>query len=530
MPLDKGTPGVITVVNNTFVGNTATSSGGGVSITLDNTTSKSNLYNNILWSNTSNYYGDDIIICDDCSEASTAGEVNLYNNDFSDFYSTCQNQTGCTPKTNQGSNKNQNPLFVNITDPDPNHWDVHLTSNSPCIDAGNGNAPNLPSTDFHGDARTLGSAPDMGGYESPSQYTLAVIVTGSGTVTKNPNKSTYNDGEQVTLMATPNSGYSFSSWSGDAGGSTNPLNVTMSGNKNITANFTQNPPTQFTLTVNVTGSGTVTKNPNKSTYNDGEQVTLTATPAAGYSFSNWSGDLSSTTNPTTITINGTKNVTANFIYSPPITLQSPFDGTHFAACSLYSLPFFSWTIGETYKGYEIQFSPDSGFGSIPVKIKTPSTQVTMTSINWKKIMMISGGGGGTVYWRVVGTRNNKPIFTSEVRSIFIEPPQPVGGPTISPMSKGSTPELFWQNNCNIKFKISFGNDTIFIKKTSYSFNIKNPNDNGGIFTKVLTSGQWKAIRKLVGDVSGSTIYWYVESWDGLGRYNKTEVMDFVLTD
>jgi hypothetical protein len=43
-------------------------------------------------------------------------------------------------------------------------------------------------------------------------------------------------------------------------------------------------------------------------------------------------------------------------------------------------------------------------------------------------------------------------------------------------------------------------------------------------------GQWKAIRKLVGDVSGLTIYWYVESWDGLGRYAKSEVMSFVMTD
>jgi hypothetical protein len=46
-------------------------------------------------------------------------------------------------------------------------------------------------------------------------------------------------------------------------------------------------------------------------------VTLTATPAAGYVFSNWSGsaDLSSTSaNPTTITMNAsTENVTANFV-------------------------------------------------------------------------------------------------------------------------------------------------------------------------------------------------------------------------
>ncbi len=39
-----------------------------------------------------------------------------------------------------------------------------------------------------------------------------------------------------------------------------------------------------------------------------------------------------------------------------------------------------------------------------------------------------------------------------------------------------------------------------------------------------------AIRKLVGDASGSTIYWKVESWDGLNRRAETSVMSFVLTD
>jgi len=42
--------------------------------------------------------------------------------------------------------------------------------------------------------------------------------------------------------------------------------------------------------------------------------------------------------------------------------------------------------------------------------------------------------------------------------------------------------------------------------------------------------QWTAVRKLVGDVSGSKIYWYVESWDGLNRNSKTGAMIFILTN
>ena len=212
---------------------------------------------------------------------------------------------------------------------------------------------------------------------------------------------------------------------------------------------------------------------------------------------------------------------------PAITLQSPSDNAPFGACSLYSPPTFSCTAGETFKGYEIQFSSDNSFSLTPVKVKTTTSEATITSSTWKRVLSIPGG---TVYWRVVGTRANRTKFISESRSIIIEPPQAVGNLNISFTSKGSLPELLWDNNCNTKFKVWFGSDEQFTKKKTFAFNITNPNDNEGEFMKVLTFGQWMAIRKLVGDVSGSTIYWYVESWDGLKRYNKTDVINFVLTD
>jgi len=68
-------------------------------------------------------------------------------------------------------------------------------------------------------------------------YTLTVNAT-NGTVAKNPDQVRYNHGSTVQLTATPNLGYTFTSWSGDATGSANPLTVTMNSNKNITANFT----------------------------------------------------------------------------------------------------------------------------------------------------------------------------------------------------------------------------------------------------------------------------------------------------
>jgi len=209
-----------------------------------------------------------------------------------------------------------------------------------------------------------------------------------------------------------------------------------------------------------------------------------------------------------------------------IVLQSPSDGESFGACSLSSPPAFSWT-GEGYKGYEVQFSVDQGFSSVSVKVKVTATQVVLSSATWKKVLMIPGSSGGAVYWRVLGSGTT---VKSGVRLFGVEAADAVGNPEISTTSKNSLPILSWDNNCGLKFKAWFGSDEIFTKKVSYAFSVKNPNDNEGLFSKGLTSGQWKAIRKLVNDAPGSTIFWYVESWDGLNRYSKTEPMNFILTD
>jgi uncharacterized repeat protein (TIGR02543 family) len=78
-----------------------------------------------------------------------------------------------------------------------------------------------------------------------TQYTLTTSVTpsGAGSATANPSQPGYPSGTQVVLTAAPNTGYTFSGWSGGASGTANPLTVTMTGNLSITANFTSLPGT-----------------------------------------------------------------------------------------------------------------------------------------------------------------------------------------------------------------------------------------------------------------------------------------------
>jgi agmatine deiminase len=72
-------------------------------------------------------------------------------------------------------------------------------------------------------------------------------------------------------------------------------------------------PPQYTLTTNTAGQGSINLDPPGGTYDSGTVVTLTATPDSGWQFDGWSGDLSGSTNPTTITMNSNKTVTATFI-------------------------------------------------------------------------------------------------------------------------------------------------------------------------------------------------------------------------
>jgi hypothetical protein len=139
-------------------------------------------------------------------------------------------------------------------------------------------------------------------------FTVTVNVIGSGAVTMDPSGGVYYGGTVVKLTAAPASGFIFTGWSGDLSGATNPASLMIAANKNITATFKA----VYKLTTNVVGSGTIALNPPDGLYEFDTVVTLAATPAEGYRFVEWSGNLSGAANPATIIMNANKNVTATF--------------------------------------------------------------------------------------------------------------------------------------------------------------------------------------------------------------------------
>jgi hypothetical protein len=73
-----------------------------------------------------------------------------------------------------------------------------------------------------------------------------VLSDGLGHVTLTPQTNRYPRGTNVTLLALPEPGQRFTGWSSDATGTNNPLTVTMTTSKVITAVFSRRP----TLIVN----------------------------------------------------------------------------------------------------------------------------------------------------------------------------------------------------------------------------------------------------------------------------------------
>jgi peptidoglycan/xylan/chitin deacetylase (PgdA/CDA1 family) len=86
-------------------------------------------------------------------------------------------------------------------------------------------------------------------------------------------------------------------------------------------------PTIYRLNFSADGDGSIRKNPDRPFYYSGNQVTLTAVPDPFYVFDSWSGDLTGTTNPNSITMDSDKTVTARFVFNGIDLLDDGFEDT-----------------------------------------------------------------------------------------------------------------------------------------------------------------------------------------------------------
>lgn len=171
-------------------------------------------------------------------------------------------------------------------------------------------------------------------------------------------------GQTYSFVAipTPGSNYQFDHWDlgGTNQGSTNPLqliaNASMNG-KTLTAVFTTIPPVQITMSIATSGNGSANLANGPHTFNVGDTVTFTASPAPNNTFVQWTlNGTIFTRNPADITITQSMNglaLTAVFrLTAIVLTVQADADGTVNPSGTL---------LLQVDQAYLFQATPDPGY-------------------------------------------------------------------------------------------------------------------------------------------------------------------------
>lgn len=140
--------------------------------------------------------------------------------------------------------------------------------------------------------------------------------------------------------------YVFHEWIGTGSGSysgpNNPAEITI--NEPITETATWKKYYKLSTSENPDDGGDISPPPPGAWYLSGNVANVSATVATGYDWIGWSGDLSGTTNPDNITMNGPKSVTANFEKKKQVTVTTSPQGLEFFVDGIsYTQPqSFTW--------------------------------------------------------------------------------------------------------------------------------------------------------------------------------------------
>jgi hypothetical protein len=138
-----------------------------------------------------------------------------------------------------------------------------------------------------------------------------------------PSDQPFEAGTSVQITAVPAPGYRFDYWSGDLNSLTNPVSLTLDSQKKVTAHFKA----QHRINGNVKPAEGGVIFPSGSEYDEGALVTVTATPAPGYRFDTWSGDVSGKSKSINLNMDRDRSVTANFVQQYSVTaVSSPENG------------------------------------------------------------------------------------------------------------------------------------------------------------------------------------------------------------
>jgi hypothetical protein len=259
--------------NNTIIGSSSSPQGSAVYIAgYDD---RAQFFNNLMIGAS----GTNAVFCDSSYDHTPPSFMN------NDAYSA--NGTGlqgtCSGESSLNGNISTNPLFVNAAS------DLHLQPASPVIDAGTNAAPNLPQTDFAGNARILDgnndcvSTVDLGAYELMRAANVG-FSSNALTFGSQPPGST-SAPQSVTLNNTGNTCFQFSNIgiTGDFSQSNTCSAAGVRGGTSCSFNVTFTPATLGTRlgALTVSGSDGITSaSPSVSLSGVGADFSVAAGPAS----------------------------------------------------------------------------------------------------------------------------------------------------------------------------------------------------------------------------------------------------------
>lgn len=244
--------------------------------------------------------------------------------------------------------QNADPLLEPLADYGGPTQSLALQPGSPALDAATNCPP--PATDQRGVGRAVGSACELGAFESRI-LTVAIDAAGNGAGTVTATgiacdldagstsgdcQESHVERESVTLTADPDPFNDFTGWSGDCSGTGAETTVILDADKTCTAEFEKQ---TFSLAVAGAGNGdgTVTSDPGdvdctisegsesgtcQQDFDGGTEVTLTASPATLTDFAGWGGDCSGTDPETTVTVDGDLTCTAELVNCQDATVTT----------------------------------------------------------------------------------------------------------------------------------------------------------------------------------------------------------------